>query len=620
MTISRLSAIAVILFSSVSFILSAGVKDLPVKNIGGKSYYYYDVPAKETVYSLTYKLGITKDEIIKHNPAVADGLKAGSTLYFPVENESDISNSNDKTDASGTRIVTYDVQKGETIYGIATKFGISTDKLIEQNPIIREGLKAGQQLHITIPGSAAPTKAATQQLATADSHASNTASAPGTTSSSAATSSAIGAGSNATTLTGYLVKKKETFYSIAQAHGLTVAQLEAANPNVSILKEGQVLNIPTPISEEEIAQQTQQEADTVPAQPVVDPDAPLTIAVILPFMLSEETPSKSAQRYTEFYKGMLLAVDSLRNNGTPIHVNAYDSEGSLDKVKEILSLPELKENRIIIAPDNLAQMTAIGEFGRNNGIKVFNTFIVKDESYLLNPEMMQGNIPSNKMYEKAVNAYTERLAYSHPVFISMAGSTGDKVDFTNNLKESLNSKGIRYSELSVDAKLIPSDLKQLPANDSYTFIPTSAKQSDLNKIMPGIIEWRDEATTASVKMLGYPEWTTFLGETLDNMKNLNTIVYSRFYTDDDNYRSRALENKFKRWYGTGMENAVPRQGMLGFDTGMFLIKYLKYPASRYDGVQNGYFFTSPDGVEGWYNDVMYLVNFRPGGIIEKINL
>lgn len=600
MNFSRLSAIASILFASASILLSAGVRDLPVKTVGGKSYYYYEVPVKETVYSLTHKLGVTKDEIIRHNPSVADGLKAGTTLYFPVDESTDISSSSDVTTSVGSRTVTHNVEKGQTIYGIATKYGISTDKLIEQNPIVREGLKTGQVLHITIPGSSAPDKSvASSALATA----------PASTGSKANDE-----------VKGYIVKKKETFYSIARVHGISVAQLEAANPNVSILKEGQVLNIPAPIVTEELAVQDNSVTDSIQAPNQIDPDAPLTIAVILPFMLNEETPSKNAQRYTEFYKGMLLAVDSLRNNGTPIHISAYDSEGSLDKVKELLSLPELKNNRIIIAPDNAAQLTAIGEFGRNNNIKVFNTFIVKDESYLVNPEMMQGNLPSSKMYEKAVRSYTERLAYSHPVFISMAGSTGDKADFIADLKKSLDEKGIAYSDMTVDTKLTQAELKQLPVKDAYTFIPTSSKQSDLNKIMPGIIEWRDEAVTASVKLLGYPEWTTFRGETLTNMKNLNTIVYSRFYTDDDNQRARSLENKYKKWYGNSMESAVPRQGLLGFDTGMFLIKYLKYPAARYDGIQNGYSFVSPDGVDGYFNDVLYLVNFRPGGLIEKINL
>ena len=43
-------------------------------------YHYYEVPAKETVYSLCYKLDITKDEMIRHNPSVADGLRSGMKI------------------------------------------------------------------------------------------------------------------------------------------------------------------------------------------------------------------------------------------------------------------------------------------------------------------------------------------------------------------------------------------------------------------------------------------------------------------------------------------------------------------------------------------------------------
>lgn len=595
MNLSRLSAAAVSLLTAAAISISASVKDLPVRTVNGKPYYCYDVTSKETVYSLCHKLGISKEEIIKHNPSVADGLKAGVTLYFPVEEKS-AATTTETTAPTGERLITHLVKKGETIYGIASKYGISSELLINQNPIVTEGLKTGQELHLTIPASSLP-REVTEPLSAKDSKAAPEITKP--------------------EMKGYIVKKKETFYSIAQSNGLTVAQLESANPNVTVLKEGQVLNIPFP---ESFVVQTVT-TDTVPSDTVVAPKAQtLSIAVILPFMLKEETPSKNALRYTEFYKGMLLAIDSLRNNGTPIHVTAYDSEGSLDKVMELLEMPEMKENRIIIAPDNAAQLTAIGEFGRNNGIKVFNSFIVKDESFMTNPEMMQANMPSAQMYDKAIDAYTERLLYSYPVFVSFNDSAGDKIDFVDELKKKLNERGIEFSTLAVGTHLSSAELKQLPAKESYTFIPTTSKQSDLNRIMPGLIEWRDNDITGTVRLFGYPEWTTFRGETLENMNNLNTIVYSRFYTDDDNYRAKALEAKFKQWYGNSMENAVPRQGLLGFDTGMFIIKYLKYPSTRYDGIQNGFTFVSPDNAEGWYNNVLYLVNFRPGGIIEKINL
>jgi len=589
----------------------AAVRDLPVKTVNGHNYHYYVVEPKETVYSLCHKLDISKEELVRNNPAVADGLKAGMMLFFLVAESETLTPAN--ASANGVAMITHKVEKGQTIYGIAIRYGISTDELIEQNPVVREGLKTGQLLHLTVPAS----KAVATEETSGDK--------PSSTPASVTTAQP----------TGYIVKKKETFYSIARAHNLTVAQLEAANPGITTLREGQVLSIPaagaaaaTPV---EAPATKHQEAEALPAsvhagrQPadsaaVVPAERKLSVAVVLPFMLDEETPSKTSQRYTEFYKGFLMAVDSLRNNGTPIIVNAYDTEGSMAKVRALMADSTFKNNSLIIAPDNAEQLRMLGDYGNANNIKVLNTFIVRDEAYLSIPAIMQGNIPSQMMLDKAADAMAERVRYSVPVFLNLAGGANDKTDFTDALKKRLGEMGIAYRTLEIEGRLTPDNLKDLPADGSYSFIPTSGRQADLNKLLPGLIEWRDEAVMPAVKVIGYPEWITFRGETLENMHNLNTIVYSRFFADDDNIRTRRIEDRYKAWYGSRMANAVPRQGLLGFDTGMFVLGYLKNSGARYDGVQNGYSFSVVGQAEGLCNNVLYLVNYRPGGLIEKINL
>lgn len=596
--------------------------------VQGRKYHYYDVTSKETVYSLCYKLGISKDELIRNNPSVADGLRSGMKLFFPVETAS----ASSSAQAPG-KVITHHVQKGETIFGIAHKYGVTTDEVIAQNPVLKDGLKAGQTITVKLPGMAE-----------------DVAVDKGETAVESVPQPVV----KKTEMKGYVVKKKETFYSIAVSHGLSVAELEAANPGVNSLREGQVLNIPVEVTEVagDMARNNDSNkadnkvtiTDAAPVIPVVRDSvstmapeggiiavagsdsvsvAPvgqareISVAVMLPFMLKEENPSKSAMRYTEFYKGFLIAVDSLRNNGTPIHVTAYDTEGSVLNIKEALTDSAFRRHNAIIAPDNASQLAILAEYGRNNNVKVFNTFLVKDDSYLTNPAMMQCNLPSALMYRKAADALMERLSLSTPVFVSIKGVAGDKADFVETLKESLSARGKTYMEVEVDGRLDVADLRALPTDGNYTFIPTSARQADLNKLMPGIIEWRDQAVTPIVRMFGYPEWTTFRGETLENMHNLNTTVYSRFYTDEEAPRTTDIDARYKKWYGGHMENAIPRQGLLGFDTGMFIIPYLANDNGTYDGVQNGYFFTTPKDGAGSYNEALYFVNFRPGNVIDK---
>ena len=72
-------------FTVVACALSVMALDLPVKTLNGTKYYYYKVKKNESVYGLSKKLGMSRDEIVRHNPAAADGIKKGMTLYFPYD-------------------------------------------------------------------------------------------------------------------------------------------------------------------------------------------------------------------------------------------------------------------------------------------------------------------------------------------------------------------------------------------------------------------------------------------------------------------------------------------------------------------------------------------------------
>ncbi|MDE6262142.1 MAG: LysM peptidoglycan-binding domain-containing protein, partial [Muribaculaceae bacterium] len=77
---------AALIISAVTALSAAAFTlDLPIETINGIEYYVYRVAPKETVYSITRKLGITRDQLIQANPAVADGLRAGETLLFPTD-------------------------------------------------------------------------------------------------------------------------------------------------------------------------------------------------------------------------------------------------------------------------------------------------------------------------------------------------------------------------------------------------------------------------------------------------------------------------------------------------------------------------------------------------------
>lgn len=605
------------IFLSVSMMaqtVTAGVADLPVTNLNGQLYFYYEVQPKETIYSLTHKLGVTREQILASNPSVADGLKAHSVLYFPVT-EADL--------AAGAGRKTHVVAKGETIYGISRQYGLTPDRLVELNPGVRDGLKTGMKLLVGTVES--PETAAT-----------------------VSGSPAVKSGR----CHGYLVKAGETLYSIARANNVTVADIEAVNPELTVPKAGQVINIPdvedvyvkahptpagvegevtvvTPISstieaiEPPLAAETV--GETAVAEEVTAP-AETRIAVMLPFMLNQPKMSRATARMLEFYQGFLIAADSLRNSGNSIKLYSYDTAASNDTVAALLANPELKKMNVIIAPDDEQQLAMIARFGRDNGVAVFNPFVVKDSAYIENPVMIQANIGHDLMYAKAVEGLVARLGGATPVFLSRSGGATDKADFVEALKARFNNEGIKWKELGYTGKLTSANLKDLPSGN-YVFIPESGRLSEANTFLVALDEAREGALVdgGSIRVWGYPEWIAFKGDALEKIQSLDALIYSRFASEIGSDEARGINYAFKRWYGSEMAEAVPCQGTFGFDAGMFIIKSLNGNGKSllgndvpvYRGVQYSFILEPREGVAGRENGALYIVNFRPSGLVES---
>ncbi|MCC8176775.1 MAG: LysM peptidoglycan-binding domain-containing protein [Bacteroidales bacterium] len=546
---------------------------------------------------------------------------------------------------STTPTVTYKVKKGETVYGISKSHGITVDQLIQYNPTARDGVRAGEYLVI-------PT---TQPVETTEE-------------------------TTPTKLdrrrTYHTIAQGETLYSIGKRYGLTVEQIQALNPGLDTAnyRVGAVLrlNARTALPSEQSAKKTTATttkktstttakttlavAEPVTQQPVVeesgekivvgsaayttdptpmvdDPalieERPLAIGIILPFMTNESRPDKSAQLYTEFLRGFLLAADTLSHRGAPVAIRVYDSHNSLDTVRAIMQRPEIAELSVIVAPDDTLQLAAVAEEARRDATYVYNAFAIKDESHRANPYILQANIPHDEMYQSAIEGFIDRFGDYIPVFITHSSGKNEKSEFTNALREALDAAQRPYRQIEYANYLSTTDLKSLPTDSSLVFIPASAQRSDFNKYISALKTLREESVDPTrVRLFGYPEWVMFRGDALDNMGLLNTVIYSRFYNDTQSYDAIRLANNYRRWYGADMMEAVPSQGVLGFDTGCFLIRALRdndgdlsRRLAPYDGVQSAFDFeTGEDEDEGQVNGTLYFVYFRPGGVVEKTRL
>lgn len=604
---------------------NATALDLPTRMVNGNVCYYYEVQPKETVYSLARRFGFTKAQIIHYNPSVADGLRAGQTLYFPKDEVDALPSTpkhqskqstpaNNVTSPANTTVSCHLVKKGETIYGISRQYDISEADLIAANPRLETvGLKYGTVL--TIPAKepqptyeytpkSLSTPASTSVYSTPKSEYSVTADAtePKNTTTTASTYESPVFTTASTT----------TVYVENIASGDTIESKNSYGNNMSAPQvEDPTLLTPSEATMPDIESQ---------------PDT-LRMTVMLPFMLSAQQPDKQAQLYTEFYRGLLLAADSLRNHGNPLIISAYDTAASIDTVNSILSHPEVAKSTVIIAPDDDLQLGRIASFASENGAKVFNAFAVKSTLYHNNAAMMQANIPHSDMYDTAVAGILKEYPdYTLAMLVPQEGGKTDKAEFQSRLRSKAMADGREIVEVTYSGMLRQADLEKLIANKKYIFIPSSGTQTEFSRIISTLKAYKESLNDYNAaRLFGYPEWITFRGDALENMRFMNTTIYSRFYNDESSLRTKDLTAEYSRWYGTPMMNAIPVQGILGFDAGMYLIRSLNnsepFPGTMpYSGIQSDFRFASDGSNAGAVNKALYLVNFRPSGITEKISL
>ena len=99
------------------------------------TYKDYVVKKGDSLYSIANKNNITVDELKKINNLTSNMLSIGQVLKLPTQ---------DKVE----EITMYTVQKGDSLYSIAKKFGITVDEIKSLNNLTSNNLAIGEQLMI----------------------------------------------------------------------------------------------------------------------------------------------------------------------------------------------------------------------------------------------------------------------------------------------------------------------------------------------------------------------------------------------------------------------------------------------------------------------------------------
>ena len=508
------------------------------------------------------------------------------------------------------------IASGETLYRLTVKYNVSAKAICDANPgLSAENFRIGQV--ILIPSTTeAETMAPTETLSNNTVVANNN--IPGPIESRCRDM--------------HKVKRKETVFSISREYGISEAELIAANPELkgeNKIKKGTFLCIPYPKAQTEQSAQLQATPTNSELfrenRKETERFSTIKAAVILPFL--DGVSKSESSRMVEYYEGLLMAVDSLKRTGTSIDLYTYNSGPESASLNSILGKSEMKDMDIIFGPLYQQHIEPLAEFAKKQDTRLVIPFTSKDNTVFQNPAVYQINTPQSYLYSEVYDHFVRQFPNANVIFIEASQGAKDKAEFIKGLKDELRNRSIPMKSLKEDVTV--ESLKTVLRTDRENiFIPTSGSNLTLIKILPQLTLLVREQPESRVHLFGYPEWQTYTKDHLEAFFELDTYFYSSFYTNNLLPAAINFTKSYRKWYGKEMDERYPKFGMLGFDTGYFFLKGLSRYGSGFEKnldkmdlvpIQTGFKFQRVNNWGGFINRKVFFVRFTKNFELIKLD-
>ncbi len=600
---NKISAFILLVFLSLSTFLPVAQVHTPravTTNVQGDQIFYHTIERGQTVYAIATMYGVSVDDIYRLNPESRSGIKAGSTLKIPQRDAA-------TAPAAGQEAFTYHtILPKETLYALSVKYQVPATDIMAANP----GLSASTFTigkTIRIPATRMETLPVTGKQPVKK-------------------------------MIDYTIARQETMYSITRKFNVSSAELLQLNPSLrGGVKAGLVIKIP--VRTEEVVTTTQpvageREVNALLAEPRRSERVErLRVALLLPFMTDEARMSDATSRFVEYYEGLLMAVDSLKNMGCFIDLSVYDTGNGPQKLKKILQEDALREANLIIGAVQNDQIKLIADFAAEHQIKYVIPFTSRNDDVLSNASIFQVNTPHAYLYATAAQAGANLFANDN-IIILQTPDKEEKPEFIKAFKAELKDRGIAYRELAYTAETFATDITTVLDKDKRNIVlPTSASLEAVSNIkvpLRTLSEARlEDVPTYTISLFGYPEWQTYTRDCLEDFYALNTYIYTNFFADNLAPEVQSFYAAYKHWYSKSLITTFPKYGILGFDTGMFFLDAIrKYGVGfessldkmHYKSIQTGFHFERVNNWGGFVNTNLFIVQYQNNNTITRIEL
>ncbi|MBR4782762.1 MAG: hypothetical protein IK023_02615 [Bacteroidaceae bacterium] len=342
--------------------------------------------------------------------------------------------------------------------------------------------------------------------------------------------------------------------------------------------------------------------------------AQIRVGVFLPFK-SQGAVGSSA---VEYYRGLLMAVDSLSQSGQEFCVVAAHSGQSAADMQALLNEQKDGPFNIIFGPSNQEQIKVINDYSRRYGAKVAIPFGGAYDNFISNPSFYALRVTMTDFTPEAYQLTVSALRGKTLYLLSTDG--GAQISpFANYISKYV--KAVRMLEWPKQEKKI----LQLMADESAVIIPTMYDEQTQSTV--SALAAKSGGVRAAV--IGYPAWYDRVQTDADRkaLCQMNAYVMQQYYPRTDLPRVK----KFASLYKDNFDQELPHERfslpMWGFDTGYYMLKGLaRHKIEFYDQqvyaapLQSALRFKPRSTLSGLINTAVLLVHYKPDGTQELVEI
>lgn len=566
---------------------TAVTKSNDIVVIRGKSYYLHTVQPGQTLYSICKAYGANIDEVKSLNDKKDNALSLYEVLKVPYT---------DPFVQQDDKFYYHKVLKGETFYSIARLYKIKPKRLLKFN----EGYAQNQPLAV---GAVVKLPLAEIDLS--------------------------------------VLGEEEIEASVGKKQEIR-PERPVRNESVKKVEEASVTDILQDAlmqKNEKTEQEPEKETTTVIgatdkmeipdyiSEVVMPVDPFVKVALLLPFSakdypvfvdtLVEKMPvqiSARSEQFISFYEGVLLAVDSLKNQGYKVNLKVFDTERSAEKMYTMVDEIDRFHPDLIIGPVYGSVYKALMDDLTNKNIPVIYPLSSRSEEFGVYPDFIQVN-PSMKALTVAMSDWLrEEAEEANLVCLNLTGNEVSHSDLEDIrlFKEYMHRIGsMNFYDWNTSA--VPLDglrLQLLPDRENIIILPTT-KEAEVSKILP-VLSALTEGYRITV--VGFPEWQTFTSVDHETYFKLNTKIFTYSYVDNTTEPAKRFALKYRKYFYTEPNNLAYK----AFDMSLYFIELAaKYRDRTLDALEfyprNGdfsrFYFQKMEGQAGKENQGFYIVNF-----------